>query len=253
MKIPCPFRPDHHAVRLFDTYCRKCDRPFTPAQMLKTIRWKIRVRVEQLFYTECDECEFVSPLWLSKCPRETCNSPRSLRTAFKAFCRRIASTSQDLIANATTHEVVSFQRKLLGLSAAILFAFSTLVLKFSLHSNLGAFFGLVVVYLTASALLAKLFIPREKFWAYVDHTSRVVKLAVIFNYFSGLLLLGCLLSLAHAHAVLIAMLIGVTVVSAWLLIGIGWPLTASVLHLFLGERDSNFDPTKPQGRKVRNG
>lgn len=206
-----------------------------------------------MFYTECDECEFVSPLWVSKCPRDTCGSTRSLGSAFKAVRRRIASTSTDLIANATTHEVVSFQRKLLAVSFAILFAFSMLVLKFSLHANLAAFFGLSAIYLTVSALLTKLFVPSEKFWAYVDHTSNVVKLAVIVNYFSGLLLLGCLLSFARAQAGLIAMLIGVTFASAWLLISIGWPLTASVLHLFLGERDSNFDPTKPQGRKVRNG
>ena len=80
---------------------------------------------------------------------------------------------QDLIANATTHEVVSFQRKLLALSVAILFAFSTLVLKFSPIPMVGAFLRSRCCLFNRLHLLAKLFIPRESSGPYVDHTSRV--------------------------------------------------------------------------------
>ncbi len=249
MKFPCPFRPHDHAVSLFDSRCRKCKRPFTLRELSKSVKWRIWHVVQTLSLTECWKCEFVSAITEPDCPR--CKHPRSVRHAIRDEIERVRRTGHKFIEAATTVEVLSFQRKLVLGSVALLATLIALVIKFSLHRNAVVFFGLTIIYVMISALAAKLFIRREKFWNYVDRTSGLVKFAVVLNYFSGLLLLGCFLSVAKAPAGLLASLIGITAASAFLLFGYAWPLTASTLALFLGERDSVFDPTKPQGRQAK--
>ena len=249
MKIPCPFRPNDHTVSLFDSRCRKCKRPFTPRELLRSLNWRVEHAVQTNSLTECWRCEFVSALTEPACPR--CKRPRTVWTGIVDEIERAHRSGQKFIEAATTVEVLSFQRKLVLGSAVVLAALIALVLGFSLHRNTGAFFGLTIVYLTFSALAAKLFIPREKFWNYVDRTSRLVKCAVVLNFFSGLLLLGCFLTIAKAPAGLLAALIGITAASALLLLGYAWPFTAATLALFLGDRDPGFNPTNPQGRQAR--
>lgn len=249
MKIPCPFRPNDHAVSIFASRCRKCKRPFTLRELLKTVNWRIWRAVQTKCLTECCRCEFVSAITEPECPR--CKRPRTVFNAIVDEIERTRSSGQMFIEAATTIEVLSFQRKLVLGSAALLATLLGLVLGFSLNHNEGAFFGLTIVYLTVSALGAKLFIPREKFWNYVERTSGMVKFAVILNYFSGLLLMGCFLTVAKAPAGLLATLFGVTAASAFLLFGYAWPLTAATIALFLGDRDTRFDPTKNQGRQAK--
>lgn len=248
MKLPCPFRPHDHAVGLFDSRCRKCKRPLTPSELLKSVKWRIWHLVQIQSLTECGHCEFVSPLSEPACPR--CQRARTVRNAFGDAQRRLVNRCRAYLCHSTKAEIRNFQRWLVVASLIGLVGLCQLVIASGVSQKAGSFFGLTIVYVALAGLTAKILIPRQRVWQFFDGTSQLVKLAVMINFLSAFALTGIVLCFFTRLAFMLAALVLVGGASGALLALIAWPLAFEIFYLFLGERNPKFDPTNPQGRTV---
>lgn len=111
-------------------------------------------------------------------------------------------------------------------------------------------FVLSIVYLAALGLLVRLFIPRHLLVTVITRTTRTMKAAFVFNYFTILMVMQICIGTWRAQACALAGLFFSTW-AAWVLCVLMWPTTLSLYALFLDSPEKPFDPRDPQGRRAR--
>jgi hypothetical protein len=81
--------------------------------------------------------------------------------------------------------------------------------------------------------------------------GRIVKLALVFNYFSVLLLIELLVGVWLEKAVIIAVQCVVTLVAFYCFATFFWPVWVALGEFFREQARAQFDPTSYQGRRAR--
>lgn len=109
---------------------------------------------------------------------------------------------------------------------------------------------LSVIFLAASGLLSVLLTPRQVIQNFSRHCPRLTKLAFVANYLAALLLLQIMIGKWWERALILAGLLAVTCLGAWLLCRVLWPMTQQVRGLY-DDSGQPFDPSAPQGRRGR--
>lgn len=111
--------------------------------------------------------------------------------------------------------------------------------------------ALNVIFLTFLLLLFFWLIPRPLLVAAARCVSALVKLSLVLNYLTLLLLLQLAVSTWLWKAVILASQMVITVVSFHLLLAYVWPVWSAMAQSFRQAADVyEFDPSNPQGRRA---
>ena len=112
---------------------------------------------------------------------------------------------------------------------------------------------LSIVYLATFGLLAAVLVPKYVWTSFARRTSPLIKLAVVVNYLTLLLLVQNLIGAWWVRANILAGLFVVSWIGAWVLCHLFWPTCLRTANILLGDAPRDFDPSDPQGRTVRSG
>jgi len=159
---------------------------------------------------------------------------------------------QAFLQHASPKTMKRIQWGYLGLSLALLWG----LLGYAETQSDGRWIGsalLSVLYLTTFLLLAALLVPKYVWATFALRTSRLVKLAVVVNYLTVLLLLQQFIGAWPMRATILAALFVVSWAGAWLLCHFFWPAYVQTANILLGGGNRDFDASDPQGRTVRSG
>lgn len=127
------------------------------------------------------------------------------------------------------------------------------LLGFSEH-HLGSLALAVVisaVYVAVALFLMAWLMPRDMWFAFGRRTSRLIKLAVVVNYLTALLLLQNLILTWRARAIILTMLFFTTWLGAWMLCRFLWPIHVQTVSILLSGGPQPFDIGDRQGRNIR--
>lgn len=111
--------------------------------------------------------------------------------------------------------------------------------------------ALSILYLAAVVLLVAVLVPKATLVRAVRGTSRLVKLGLVLNYFTLLLVLQNVIAAWWTRA---AMLAGVFVATWAALVVVWhffWPTYLTTANTLMGTDEAPFDPSHPQGRTFR--
>jgi len=198
-----------------------------------------------MFRIQCPKCEHPVPKEYADCPR--CKKILDLESASDAATKSLTWHFQEFINNATPRQLRRFQRVFLLISLAIMWSITGYVA--SHEESWGDFILMSAVYLIALGLLAKWLVPRRLWVAVASKTSRIVKLALVVNYLSALLLIQVFIGTWQKQALILGGLFGASFLAAYLLCVIAWPLSMNLYHIFFETESNEVDPTRPQGRR----
>ena len=109
--------------------------------------------------------------------------------------------------------------------------------------------SLTAFYLAVLGLLAVLLIPHEAFARFRQETSQLVKLGVLLNYLTLLLLLQLSVQTWWRRALTLAGLFLVSYGGAWLLSHLLWPVVAKLREVSSEAQGTHVNPSASQGRK----
>lgn len=191
-------------------------------------------------FFQCPYCGGPVPINAKVCPNKDCQKAITVNAAMSKPRQRW----QRFVAQATTEDVRRVQWGYIIGSGVLLWVLLELVQRqFAEHWVKQAL--LSVVYLAVFALLLPLIVPRHVFTTIATRTGWRVRLGLLINYLSLLLLLQLLIGAFWGKALVMAGVFGVTCVAMWLIRGV-------LLPTFLPPPpDNRFDPTAPQGRQGR--
>ncbi|MFO1458703.1 MAG: hypothetical protein U1G08_04790 [Verrucomicrobiota bacterium] len=111
--------------------------------------------------------------------------------------------------------------------------------------------ALSVVYLAVFFVCALWIIPRSAIVAVGRGTSRPVRLGVLFNVMTVLILFQMFLATWWTRSLMVAGLFGAIFVGAWVFLRFLLPVTVDMVRVFDPSDRNSFDPQDPQGRDVR--
>jgi len=209
----------------------------------------MKVKAAKATLTQCSNCEFAfSMLHESNCPR--CKTPITLPTAAKAGAQAASWKWRDFITHATPHQLRVFQRLIL-LVSLMLFGIAAHYVGKKAGDEWGGYIFLSFVYMVVIGLLIKRFVPVQTLHLIANRTSATIKLALLVNVLTAVLVIQILVGTWLAQTVVIATVFGVCAAAAWVLCRFAWPLSAELYDLFFQPSDPTFDPTQPQGRQAR--
>jgi hypothetical protein len=106
---------------------------------------------------------------------------------------------------------------------------------------------LSILYFAAFALLAALLVPRNVWTSFACHTSGLVKLGVVVNYLTLLLLLQNFIGAWWTRTSILAGLFVVSWAGSWVLCRFFWPAYLGAANIIVGG-PQNINPSDPQGR-----
>lgn len=237
-------------VRLTDRSCPACGSAFGPLRLSRLFgqsiaRWSTRVTA-----LRCPSCQRTSPLRAKICGH--CGQSMTVQAAVEAALLPLHHRWQAFLQHASPKTMKRIQWGYLGLSLALLWG----LLGYAETQSDGRWIGsalLSVLYLTTFLLLAALLVPKYVWATFALRTSRLVKLAVVVNYLTVLLLLQQFIGAWPMRATILAALFVVSWAGAWLLCHFFWPAYVQTANILLGGGNRDFDASDPQGRTVRSG
>lgn len=111
--------------------------------------------------------------------------------------------------------------------------------------------GLSVAYLAAAGILVRWIVPISVMRAITHRAPAGVKLSLVLNFFSGVLLLHIFVAAWWTRACLFAGLFGVVLVGGWVLTRMLFPTYQSSMAVMFGDAPVYHDTTVDQGRIIR--
>lgn len=238
MKLICS---KGHSVKWNDKKCAECGEDQSIFAYVK--RKAKRAAKGPLVY--CTGCSRPFPIGYKECP--FCERENSVENAVNT----VALPLRDTVEKASPRTRRNFQRFYLILSAcALVAAFRHMTsLENGEWMRIGA---LSVIYLAFVALLAKWFVRTDIILKFLLLTSWVVKLALMFNYLTCLVLLQMAVAEWWAQFVALGAIVAITYGGAWAFCSLFWPTAENIKTIFLGQSNSSlFDSMKDQGRRGR--
>ncbi|MCL4180505.1 MAG: hypothetical protein KJ072_22510 [Verrucomicrobia bacterium] len=197
--------------------------------------------LKQRAVLRCPDCGGPVPLNANRCPNPACGAPITVASAsakpvgwWRRFCRFIAPVASPIL-----------QWGYFLISAVVLWQ---LLAYAERHHAAGwlPLAGLSVVYLAVLTLLARMLISQRIRTFVTQRAAGLVKLGLICNYFSVLVLMQIAIATWWARALTLAGLFGITWVGLWIFRNFLEPMFAAN-----SGSQTVYDPMMPQGRRGR--
>jgi hypothetical protein len=203
---------------------------------------------------------FVRRAFSVSCPR--CRAPIP---AFQAACASCGNTVT--VEQAVDHTVGPHRAKVKEFVAPTktkkwLFQFSYLVISalgfWRVLAHLEKQFAqdwvkhasLSVVYLAVFLLISLWIVPQRTLIIIGQRASKIIKLALVFNYLTALFFFQMFLASWWARSLMLGALFVATWAGAWVFWRFLWPMAATVSGM-LNPRPRSFDPRDPQAKTIR--
>ena len=237
-------------MSLRDRACRKCGKEYTVQAWFASLRRGVRGRAAQPIMMTCPGCQRAVPATEVQCPR--CGADLTVEAAFdqtlepvRAWWQRFA----DGLGPRARHRI---RWGYLLLSLFLLwevlgYAEARRTSEWLLHA------ALCVAYLGVFLFLFVWLTPREPLRKFARQAPRPVKLALVCNYFTLLMLLQIAIGTWWTRATMLAVLFAVTWGGFKVFADIIHPRYRELLDILFGDSDPRFDPSAPHGRKGRVG
>lgn len=244
MEFTCPYRGCGKPVTLSQVVCPHCQNPLTFWAILGYYRKRAMQSLRKKTKVRCPQCGKALPLSATTCPK--CDTSM----AFEDALERVLAPARAWWAQFRTKadkDPVRMRRIQwchLFLSALLLWVMVSYVTEHRAQDWLWHV-GLSAVYLAVIAFLTSLIAPRD-FFAIIAWCGWRVKIGLVFNYFTLLLLLEITIGTFWKRAVTLGTLFAVTYAAFLILTVMLRPMASS-----FPRPSRQFDPTAPQGRRAR--
>ena len=264
MKFACP-NCAKHQVRLRDPACPECGFPLTVGSLLRHYRRRLVAFVAKVTQIQCPGCREPIPLRTTTCPH--CQTRVTFKAAAKLVLgpfgrrwqswqeRRQARSMQQARQTAPSRRGIYL--RLLGkllLQAAYLTLSIMAFIHYLPELNKPKFDNwfwhglLTIIYASSLGAIVLLVVPHKVLAFVSQRTGMLVKLGIIANVFTLLILLQVAFDELWAPAAALAVIQVLLWIALWVLGGSLWPVVTSLRDILRDREGSNIDPTKPQGR-----
>ncbi|MHB1309375.1 MAG: hypothetical protein ACYDC1_19880 [Limisphaerales bacterium] len=216
--------------------------------MLRHYWHRGRLELREATAVQCPACREPVPLSAPACAR--CGASMTVHAAIHATVDPPRQRWRRFLGSATPETKRLIQRIYFVLSAAVLWFLLAYVEEHQ-EGTWARHAALSTVYLAGLMLLAVWLVPRPLFLAIAWRTSRWIKLSLVLNYLSALTLLQLFIGEWWQRALILAGLLGVTWVAAFLFHRFVVPMVAATTETFMGGEAASFNSSTQQGRKVR--
>lgn len=238
MKLLCPNPQCAHTVSLRDRACPNCGISLALKPVLNSYGRNLKISVSTI---QCPDCGQAATWTARACPNPSCRAPLTVDSVANAAMKAPRDRWQRFLDNATATTAIRIQRAYLLASAALLWGLLSLAEnQWTDHWLLYAV--LAVSYFLMLGFLAPLIAPNVDFQTVWNCATNRVKLGIICNWLSLLLLMQLLVGVWCARAVMLASLIVMGCLAIWILCG-GFSSAQN--------QETEFDPSEPQGRRAR--
>ena len=244
MDFACPYRGCGKPVSLRDVACPHCHKPLTVWAILRyywTTLWRGLRRKAKV---RCTGCGKALPLSATVCPK--CNTAVGFEDGVEHFLAPARAWWAQFREKADKDPVRirRIQWCHVLLSGLVLWLMVSYVTE---HRSKDWFWhvGLSAVYLAVIAFLTSVIAPRG-FFAMIASWGWRVKVGLVFNYFTLLLLLEISIGTFWKRAVTLGTLFAMTYAAFLILTSLLRPMVST-----FAAPSRQFDPTAPQGRRAR--
>ena len=237
------------AVSLRGTQCDGCQQPLGLFALLKFYGANFQKKVQHSATIRCPNCPATIPIKSDRCPQ--CGHPLTVESAVDSVVeprkRRLFAWARS--ASPETKRRVRWMYFLFSL--ALLWLTMELVEE-HFPGNFFVQSALAVVFLSGLGLLSAMLIPKAVIQTVAKRASALVKLALIANYLTAMLVMRMLTTTWQERALTLAGMLITTWIAGFVLVSFVWPAKEAVADL---HRDHDtkpaFNASNPQGRKVR--
>jgi hypothetical protein len=242
MKLACP--KCEEPCGLFQNACPRCGFALTLGSVLAHYRDQFKARAA----FQCPQCREPVPVTARTCAK--CGAPITVRAAIDTTLAPPKRRWREFRRQAGPGTKRSIQWGYLLFSFLLLGGLLTYI-----AGQPGAVWlptaALSVVYLAVFGLLALLLVPRRVFRAVYWGASAVMKLSLVCNFLSVMILLQFLIGAWWGQAVVLAILFGVVWLAAYIFHIYVLPMAAATEQVFIRPGERDFDSKGPQGRDAR--
>jgi hypothetical protein len=238
MKLRCPYPQCTETVHMCDRTCPSCGNSLALQPVLRLYAGNLWSTVSGI---KCPDCGSAARLTSQVCPNPACHAPLTVDSIANAALKAPRDCWQRFLANATETTAMRTQRFYFLASATLLWC----LLSWAENQWTGHWFlyaVLAVAYFFLLGILAPLIAPNVDFQRVWNCAASRVKLGLICNWLSLLLLMQLLIGVWYARAVMLASLVVMGGLAIFVLSG---GLSSDQ------NQEVVFDPSEPQGRRAR--
>jgi hypothetical protein len=247
MTFACPKCGDD--VRLSQAACNRCGFQLTVGAVVAFYWQGLRRGAQERAAWRCAACGQPAPINAAACPH--CKTPITVDSTVHAVLDPPRQRWRNFLTQATPETRRRFQWAYLLASGLVLWWMLADLEK----KQTGELFRdalLSVVYCAAVAFIVLLLVPRWIFQLVAQGTTAIVKLALILNYLTLVLVLQSWISAWWARASILAGVFAVSWLAVWLIATFLWPMKNELHSLGAPPNPRrNFNPSAPQGRVGR--
>lgn len=252
MAFACPSPGCGSPVGLGDRRCPRCGLAFGPWVLLRAFFQAWLAWVVRLTSLRCPRCRHGSPLRSDRCPH--CGQVMTVAAAVEVALTPLRDRWQRWLDGVGPRTIRLFQWSYFSVSVAVLWW----LLGYTERKFSTGWIGAVVLsclYLGVIGLLSALLVPKSVWGAFIVRFSRLMKLSMVVNYLTALLLMQHFIHTWKVRANILACLFVATWCGAWLLCRFLWPIHLQTTTILLGGGGgrTGFDSAAPQGRSVKSG
>lgn len=197
---------------------------------------------------KCPECGRAIPITTKVCAN--CRTPFTVGSALNSVIEPPRQRWREALHRASPETKRRAQWLYLLLSGALLWWLLAYVAESQGNAWVKAAL-LSVIFLATLGLLLVFLVPRHVVQKFSRRSPRLMKLAFVVNYLTGLLLLQIAIGEWWDRALTLAGLLVVTYVGAMVLCRLLWPAAQEFRGIYERENQGPFDPSAPQGRRGR--
>jgi hypothetical protein len=232
---------------MFERVCPHCGCSLTLGSVLKLYWHRWRDTLTKTTALRCPRCRFPNPVKARRC--DQCQADLTVQLAVHSVVEPSRHRWQEFLRRASPATKRRIQWVFLMFSAGLLWWLLAYVENHG-GSAWPLYMALSIIYVAVVAFFALWLIPKKVFQGVFRWAPPLVKLALALNGLSLMLIVELLIRGWWARALILAGLFGVAWAGALLLYEYILPMAAVTEEVFLGSQ-TQYDPSSPQGRKVR--
>lgn len=231
---------------MMGSVCGKCGLKLTVGGLWGYFTATVRRYLAERLGVFCPHCRTLIPAFQSTCPG--CGQTLTVDGAFKVTLGPHRRRFHEMVAPTRTNKRL-FQWAYLLFSALVFWMVLGLLEKhyaesWALHALLS------VVYLAVLLLVSLWVVPQKAFRAIARTASKPIKLALVFNYLTGLLALQMYLTAWWSRSLMLAGLFVASWFGAWLFVAFLWPMS-NVIGAIFAPPEAAARPHNPRSRQGR--
>ena len=247
MTFACPKCGDN--VRLSQAACDHCGFQLTVGAAVAFYWQRLRRGAQERAAFRCAACGQPAPINATACPH--CKTAITVDSTMHAVLDPPRQRWRNFLIQATPETRRRIQWAYLLASGLVLW-WMLADLEKKETGELLRDAMLSVVYCAVVTFIALLLVPRRIFHLVAQLTTAKIKLALILNYLTLVLVLQTWISAWWARASILAGVFGVSWLAVWLISTFLWPMNEDLRSLGAPPApDRTFNPAAPQGRTGR--